>query len=166
MRKSFSAIITLAVAATIAAASGNSASAESSTPDVQWLVGTWTCNVKIPATADYAAKTDHGPMTVTAAPDMTIHFHVGAADYNADSYQGYDKKAKTYWNVSSDIAGTATFESSKDGTVYTGMYYAVGKSIPTRDTFTNSGHTQLRDVSEMMMAGTWKIVSDAVCTRP
>lgn len=167
VHKWFSTLVVAAVAATFAAGSAGSASADPSSHDLGWLVGTWNCRVDIPASAGNPAQTDHGPMLVNEAPDMTMHFHVAAADYNADEYQGYDKKTKTYWDVSSDTTGSVTFETSKDGTVYVGTTTQVGSSVAARDTYSDSAaHTKIRNISERIVDGKWTTISDATCTKP
>lgn len=166
MRKSLVALTVAAAAASFATASGTTAYAHNGAPD-PWLIGTWNCNVTIPASPGYPARTHHGLMVITDAPDVTMHFHVGAAGYNSDSYGGYDKKAKTYWNAASDSTGVATFETSRDGTVYMGTSSQVGNKTITRDTFTaDAGHTRIRDITELLQGGAWKKVSDVVCTKP
>ena len=165
MRKSLVALTVAAAAASFATASGTTAYAHNGAPD-PWLIGTWNCSVTIPASPGYPARTDHAPMTITEALDTTMHFHVGAADYISDSYDGYDKKTKTYWNVASDSTGISTFETSKDGSVFEGTSSQVGDKTTTRDTFTaDASHTRIRDVSELLLHGTWTKVSDVVCTK-
>ena len=166
MRRSLVALTVAAAAASFTAASATTAYAHNGETDL-WIVGTWSCTATLLATPRYPARTDHGHLIVTQAPDMTMRFHFGAADYNSDSYQGYDKKTKTYWNISSDSTGVATFETSKDGTVFEGTSYQVGATTTTRDSFTgDASHTRIRDVSELMLGGTWTKVADVVCTKP
>jgi hypothetical protein len=131
----------------------------------QYLIGEWNCTVNLAAMEGQPATTDHGAMTISTSPSMTLHSHVAAKDYMSDSYQGYDAKTKTHWLNTTDTMGLVTMETSKDGMVFAGTTWEGGHGIPTRDTQTKISDTKIRDVTELQQNGKWTQIADTVCTK-
>ena len=167
-----STIVLICVAATVVATM-RSVSADNSMmssgtmmpKDHMYLIGSWTCSVALAAMMGEPAMTDHGTMTISASPGMTLHTHVTAKDYMSDSYEGYDMKTKTHWLSTTDIQGNTVLEMSTDGTVFTGTTWRAATATPTRDTQTKLSDTKIRDVTEIKENGKWTKIADAVCTK-
>lgn len=133
--------------------------------DHQYMLGTWQCTVHLPAMQGHPASVDHGTMTVSVSPMMTLHAQVVAKDYMSDSYEGYDMKTKTHWETTGDTTGQVASESSKDGKVFTGTTWSSGTATPIRDVETKVSDTQWHDVTSLQMNGTWAVLADSMCTK-
>lgn len=132
---------------------------------MQYLVGSWSCDVKVAASAAGPAGTDHGVVTYSVVPGNALHLHVTAADYAADSYSGYVEKSKTYWMSTVDAYGNASAETSADGKVFAGSSTGGGATMQIRDTFTRPASTTIRDLQEVQTKGAWQSATDSTCTR-
>ena len=132
---------------------------------MQYLVGSWNCDVKVPASASGPAGIDHGVVTYSVVPGNALHLHVTAEDYAADSYSGYVEKSNAYWMTTIDAYGTASTESSTDGKVFAGSSAGGGTSTQIRDTFTRPATNTIRDLQEFKTNGAWNMASDSTCTR-
>jgi hypothetical protein len=171
MRRLLTAVLFCAASAVLVTARSVSAddsmsSGSASLPkNHQYLIGTWNCTVKLAAMEGQPAMTDHGVLTFSISPNMTLHSHVAAKDYMSDSYQGYDSKTKTHWLDSADAFGNVTLETSKDGMVFTGTSWQGGTSTPVRDTQSKISDTKIRDVTDEKENGKWMQLADAVCTK-
>ena len=163
--------LALAIAAlSIVPAAGDTAGASASglssqMASMQYLVGSWNCDVKVAASAQGPAGTDHGVVTYSVVPGNALHLHVTAADYAADTYYGYVEKTKTYWMSTIDAYGNASTESSTDGKTYTGSSTGGGTTTKIRDTFTHPAAGTIRDVQEFQTSGAWHSATDSTCTR-
>ena len=132
---------------------------------MQFLIGTWSCTVKVAASQDQPATTDQGVVTYAVVPGNAIHSHVTASDYSSDYYSGYVDKAKIYWMNTIDAYGTVSSETSTDGKIFTGSSTGGGTKSKIRDTFTHPTPTTTRDVQEVESNGAWQTATDASCTR-
>ena len=111
------------------------------------------------------ASTDHGVLTISMSPGMTIHSHVAAKDFMSDTYQGYNAKTNTHWLSTSDVFGDATLETSTDGSVYTGTTWQGAMVTPTRDTYSKISETKIRDFTEIKQNDKWAQLADTICTK-
>ena len=161
----FIGVVALATLRSVSVSADDSMSSGSIPTSHQFLLGTWNCTVNLAAMQGQPATTDHGAMTISTAPYMTLHSHVSAKDYNSATYQGYDTKTKTHWLNTVDTIGEVTIETSTDGTVFTGTTWQGGTATPTRDTQTKISDTKIRDVTEIKPKDTWTKLADAVCTK-
>lgn len=129
---------------------------------MQYLVGSWDCDVKVAASASGPAGIDHGVITYSVVPGNSLHSHVTAADYAADTYSGYSDKSKSFWLSYIDAYFNESGETSKDGKVFTGEGLNTGR---IRDTFSRPTPTTTRDLQESQTNGAWHTLSDSTCTR-
>jgi hypothetical protein len=132
---------------------------------MQYLVGSWNCDVKIAAMPGQPAASDHGIVTYSVSPGNALHSHVTAKDYAADYYSGYGDKSKTFWMNTIDGYGNLSGETSKDGKVFTGSSMAGNNKTQIRDTFTRPTPSTTRDLQEFQTGGAWHTASDSTCTR-
>jgi hypothetical protein len=132
---------------------------------MQFLVGSWNCDVKVAASASGPAGTDHGVVTYSVVPGNALHLHVTAADYAADSYSSYVEKTNTYWMSTIDAYGNASIETSADGKVFAGSSTGSGATTQIRDTFTRPSTGTIRDLQEFQTNGAWSTATDSTCTR-
>jgi hypothetical protein len=132
---------------------------------MQFLIGSWTCTVKIAAMHGQPAATDHGVITYSVVPGNAIHSHVTASDYAEDYYNGYVDQAKIYWMNAIDAYGTVSTETSADGKLFTGSSTSGGTTSNIRDTFSHPTSDTIRDVQEVQSNGAWQSATDASCTR-
>jgi hypothetical protein len=132
---------------------------------MQFLIGSWSCTVKIAASQDQPAITDHGVVTFSVVPGNAIHSHVTASDYASDYYSGYVDKAKIFWMNTIDAYGSVSSETSTDGKIFTGENSGAGTKSKIRDTFSHPTADTTRDLQEVQSNGAWKTATDASCTR-
>jgi hypothetical protein len=132
---------------------------------MQFLVGSWSCTVKLAAMQGQPARTDHGTVTYAVVPGNALHSHVTANDYASDNFTGYVDEAKLYWMNTIDAYGTVSSETSTDGKVFTGTSTGGGTKSKIRDTFTHPTPDTTRDVQEVQSNGAWQTATDASCTR-
>jgi hypothetical protein len=132
---------------------------------MQYLIGSWTCTVKIAAMHGQPAATDHGVATYSVVPGNAIHSHVTASDYASDNYSGYVDQAKIYWMNAIDAYGTVSNETSTDGKVFSGWSTSEGTKSNIRDTFSHPTADATRDLQEVQTNGKWQTATDASCTR-
>lgn len=132
---------------------------------MRFLIGSWTCTVKVAAMHGQPATTEHGVVTYSVVPGNAMHSHVTTSDYASDNYSGYDDASKTYWINTIDAYGTMSSETSTDGTVFTGENTTAGVKSKIRDTFTHPAADSARDVQEVQSNGDWVTATDASCTR-
>jgi hypothetical protein len=134
--------------------------------DMRFLLGVWSCNVKLPSMTGGAPTMDTGSLSFEAAPGETIRAATRAKDYSADGYYGYDAKSKAWWSTGIDNSGNYWRESSKDGKVYLGTTRMAEIATPIRDTFTKFSASKIRDVTELQYKGMWITLADASCAKP
>jgi hypothetical protein len=132
---------------------------------MQFLVGSWNCDVKVAASASGPAGTDHGVVTYSVVPGNALHLHVAAADYAADSYSSYVEKTKTYWMSTIDAYGNASTETSTDGKIFAGSSTGSGATTQIRDTFSRPATGTIRDLQEFQTSGAWHSATDSTCKR-
>lgn len=132
---------------------------------MQFLVGSWNCNVKIGASPGQPATTDHGIVAFSVTPGNTLHNHVTASDYAADTYTGYTEKTKTFWMNTVDAYTNLSGETSTDGKIFTGTTMGGAGKSPLRDTLTHPTATTIRDYQEYQAKGVWHMASESLCTR-
>ncbi len=132
---------------------------------MQFLIGTWSCTVKLAASQDQPARSEQGVVTYTMVPGNAIHSHVSASDYASDYYTGYVDEAKIYWINTIDAYGSVSSETSTDGKVFTGSNTGGGTTSKIRDTFTHPTPDTTRDLQEVESNGAWQTATDASCTR-
>jgi hypothetical protein len=132
---------------------------------MQFLVGSWNCNVKIGASPGQPATTAHGIVAFSVAPGNTLHNHVTADEYGADTYTGFVEKSKSFWMNTVDVYGNLSDETSTDGKIFTGTTMGSTGKAPLRDTLTHPTTTTIRDYQEYQAKGAWHMGSDSVCTR-
>jgi hypothetical protein len=132
---------------------------------MQYLVGSWNCDVTVAASASGPAGTDHGVVTYSVVPGNALHLHVTANDYAADSYSGYVEKTKTYWMSTVDAYGNASTETSADGKVFAGSSTGGGTTTQIRDTFSRPATGTIRDLQEFQTNGAWHSATDSTCSR-
>lgn len=152
----------------VRAASADQSMMSSSTgipKDHAFLLGTWNCSVKLPAMMGHPASVDHGVMTISVSPMMSLHSHVAAKDYMSDSYEGYDMKTKTHWLTTADTTGQVSSETSTDGKTFNGTTWSGGSASSIRDVQTKISDTQIRDVTSLKVNGAWSTLADATCTK-
>lgn len=161
----FCVAMALAVTLRPVAAGDSSSEMSSMPPSHNYMLGTWDCTVKLAAMAGNPATTDHGKLTVSVAPAMTLRSHVQAKDYMSDGYEGYDSKTKTHWITNADTTGIVSLETSKDGKVFIGTSWEVGTATPTRDTRSMISQTKIRDITELEENGKWSQIANTICTK-
>ena len=164
LASAFGALLTVTAAVGAPAPAAPSALAGTMS-SMQYLVGSWNCDVKVAASAAGPAGTDHGVVTYSVVPGNALHLHVTADDYAADSYSGYDEKTKTYWMSTIDAYGNASTETSADGKVFAGSSTGGGATTQIRDTFTRPASGTIRDLQEIQANGAWQTATDSTCTR-
>lgn len=129
---------------------------------MQFLVGSWNCNVKIVASPGQPSTTKHGIVAFSVSPGNTLHSHMTAEEYAADTYSGYTDKLKFFWLTQIDVYFDESGETSKDGKVFVGEGLSTGR---IRDTFSRPTPTTTRDLQESKTNGSWHMISDSLCTR-
>ena len=131
------------------------------------FLGTWRCAVKFPAMDGQKAFSAVGMMTISQSGYGTIHSHVQGVGhgYASDSYEGYNKKTKTWWIAASDNTGGSSYESSSDHKAYTGTGLSPDGQVGIRDTRTMQGMHTMHLVGEEKLHGKWAPASDGVCTK-
>jgi hypothetical protein len=132
---------------------------------MQFLVGSWSCAVKLAAMQGQPARTDHGTVTYDVVPGNALHSHVTANDYASDNFSGYVDEAKIYWTNTIDAYGTVSSETSTDGKIFSGTSTGGGTTSQIRDTLTHPTSDTIRDVQEVQTKGAWQTATDASCTR-
>src|SRR4029077_5777751 len=152
-------------AADAPATSGSGAALTGKMASMQYLVGSWKCDVKLPASASGPAGTDHGVVTYSVVPGNALHAHVTAADYAADTYGGYVDKSNAFWLSTIDAYGTTSTESSADGKVFAGSSSGGGTTTQIRDKLSRPATDTIRDLQEFETNGAWNMASDSTCTR-
>jgi hypothetical protein len=128
------------------------------------LLGSWSCVT----TSDRAGE--HGTATYrTVAGTDTLEFFIRSPHYTGAGYLGYDEKAGRFFSVTADaFEGTSTSHGSlrTDGMLaLSGTVSYSSSPAPMRETLGLSDPHHLRDRTEMMQNGTWKLLDDTVCTR-
>jgi hypothetical protein len=132
---------------------------------MQFLVGSWSCTVKIAAMHGQPAATYHGVVTYSVVPGNALHSQVTASDYASDNFSGYVEDAKLYWMNAIDAYGTVSNETSTDGKVFNGTSTGGGTKSTIRDTFSHPTSDTTRDVQEVQSNGEWQTATDAACKR-
>lgn len=132
---------------------------------LQYLVGTWSCQTKLPAMGKEPAGIHTGSISFEVEPGNTVGYDVSSLEYSAAGYLGYQEAKNLWWNSGSDNFGGVTFESGKNGNVMTGMTFFGGKHISSRDTITKTSNTKYEDLYEIQQGGKWTLGADSVCTK-
>ena len=158
-------ISTLVVARSVSADDSMMSGSAAIPKDHAFMLGTWNCAVQLSAMGGQPATTDHGVMTISVSPMMSLHSHVAAKDYMSDSYEGYTMKTKTHWLTTADTTGQVSSETSTDGKTFTGTTWQGGGATAIRDVQTKLSDTKIRDITSLKMNGTWSTLADATCTK-
>ena len=132
---------------------------------MQFLIGSWNCNVKIAAMQGQPAATATGIVTYSVVPGNAMHSHVTAKEYASDYYSGYVDKSKIFWMNTIDAYGNSSNETSTDGKVYSGPGMGGGATMQIRDTFSRPTPNTTRDLQEVQTKGAWHMATDSTCTR-
>jgi len=132
---------------------------------LQYLIGAWSCQTKLPAMGKEPAGTHAGTISFEVEPGNTVGYDVSATAYSASGFLGYLAPKQVWWSSGSDNFGGVTFETSANGNVMTGMTYWGGKHISSRDTITKTSDTKYEDLFEIQQAGKWTLGADSLCTK-
>jgi len=128
------------------------------------LVGSWSC----------ATTSSWGPGHSTIAyrrlPGTdTLAFSEVSTQYDGSGYLGYDENVGRFFSVSADAYDGS---SHALGTLLpsgmlslTGSASYGGAASPFRETLGLTDAKHLHDRSEMMKAGKWRLLDDAICVR-
>lgn len=84
----------------------------------QHLVGHWTCSMLIEGRGEQQPQEGLLSAVGEVVPGNVFHWHVAAAGYAGDQYDGYSESAKRWWEAESDSGGFATLLQSNDGVVF------------------------------------------------
>jgi len=131
-----------------------------------YMIGTWSCVNGMP-TSDMGL-----PPKMTIAISKSggaLLFHYTGGNYDISSYNVYDAKRKMWlgpFSTSGGIYGSESTTQTGKTIVWTGTLHDPdsGKTMPTRDTFTNEA-TKYVDLGENQVNGTWKAEYRMTCTK-
>jgi hypothetical protein len=170
MRKAILIVCLVGVLAAASAINQSSAAAPALSgkmTQLQYLVGTWTCQTKLPAMGNEPAGTHQGSISFEVEPSNTVSYDVSAPEYSAAGFIGYQQAKKLWWNSGADNFGGVTFESgtSESGDVMTGMTFWGGKHVASRDTITKTSNTKYEDLYQVQKNGKWTLGADSNCTK-
>src|ERR1700736_3280318 len=132
---------------------------------LQYLVGTWSCQTKLPAMGKQPAGTHPGNISFEIEPDNTVGYDVSSPEYSAAGFIGYQAAKNLWWSSGADNFGGVTFESGTSGDVLTGMTFFAGKHMTSRDTITKTSDTKYEDLFQIQQSGKWTLGADSVCTK-
>ncbi|MDQ6767837.1 MAG: hypothetical protein M3Z41_08515 [Candidatus Eremiobacteraeota bacterium] len=136
---------------------------------LNYLVGLWNCQTKVPAMQSMPAHTAKGTASFEVEPGNTVGFRITSERYSAAGYLGYLDVKQLWWTSGADNFGGVTFETGKSssGNVYTinGSSMLGGSSVPTRDTITKASDMKYEDVYQLQKNGQWVLGADSVCTK-
>jgi hypothetical protein len=168
MKKAISIVCLAAVLGALLAVDRSSAATPALSGNMtklQYLLGTWACQTKLPAMGKEPAGTHAGTISFEIEPGNTVGYDVSAPEYSAAGYLGYQEAKKLWWSSGADNFGGVTFESSTNGNVLTGMTFWGGKHISSRDTITKSSNTKYEDLYQVQQGGKWTLGADSICTK-
>ena len=172
MKKAISIVCLVAVLASAAAINQSNAAGPALTgkmTQLQYLIGSWTCQTKLPAMGKEPARTEKGTISFEIEPGNTVGYDVSGSKFSAAGYLGYQQATKLWWSSSADTLGEVTFESGASGygnvNVMTGMTFYAGKHTSSRDTITKTSETKYEDLYEVEESGKWTLGSDSVCAK-
>lgn len=131
-----------------------------------YMIGTWSCVNGMPSSGMGLPP----KMSITISKSGgALLFHYTAADYDISSYNVYDAKRKMWlgpFSTSGGVYGSESTAQTGKTIVWTGTLHDPnsGKTMPTRDTFTNEA-TKYVDLGENQIDGTWKAEYRITCTK-
>lgn len=103
-------------------------------------------------------------VTFDVVGPATMHVHVAAPPYVADSYYGYTSQGDSYWGTTADSNGMASSERSADGNTYSGTATAAGASAPIQHIFAKVSDKHSTTRSTITINGKQQVI-DTDCTR-
>jgi hypothetical protein len=137
--------------------------------ELQYLVGTWACQTKLPAMGNTAARTMPGTISFEVEPDNTLGYDVSSTEYSGAGFMGYLDAKKLWWSSGADNFGGVSFEVATSGTsaktVMSGTSTQGGQSVPSRDTMTKASNSKYEDLYETQKDGKWTLGADSTCTK-
>jgi hypothetical protein len=155
----------LVLASTLAAQAQTGVALTGKMAAYNYLFGsTWTCKTTMSGIPPGAPTSTAGTVSFDAVDESTLHLHVSAPHYAADSYFSYAPKEDEFWSTSADSMGMAGIERSKDGKMYAGTGLMGGSNAPIEDRFTRVADNHIVVHSSATVNGTTH-VSHADCTR-
>jgi hypothetical protein len=134
-----------------------------------FLVGTWTCKNKLPASPMAGPPTTTLSVSHTGAGSALFARSTGA-NFESSGYISYDAKTKRWLGPTSVANGGYGIETSTQTgkkVVWAGTFTdgASGKSSQVRDTYTMTGSSSFTDLGQHMEGGAWKTHFDGTCTK-
>lgn len=136
---------------------------------LQYLVGTWSCQTKLPAMDNMAAQTVGGNISFEVEPTNAIGYDLSAKGYSSAGFMGYMAQKGLWYSAGADVFGGTTLETSSGATgnviVMSGNSTSRGESMPSRDTMTKMSDTKYRDLYEVQKDGKWSMGADSMCTK-
>ena len=120
-----------------------------------YLLGApWTC----------VSPRSTSTVTFDAVDPATMHVHVAAPPYVADSYYGYASQSNFYWGTTADSMGMVSSERSADGNTYSGTATVAGASAPVQHVYAKVSDKHSTTRSTIMVNGKQQVL-DTDCTR-
>jgi hypothetical protein len=136
---------------------------------MQYLIGTWSCQTKLPAEDKMPARTMPGTVYFSVEPGNTVGYYLSSKEYSSGGYMGWMASKKLWWSSSADNFGGTAIETGTDSNsrtaTMTGTMTMQGQNAPTRDTITKVSDTKYRDLAEVQKNGTWTMQADSTCTK-
>jgi hypothetical protein len=133
--------------------------------DRRYLIGLWSCNVKLTSALGAAPSSELVTLSFSTAPNDTLEGQARALDFSAAAFSGYNPFSKSWWISAIDNTGSRVFETSKNGTVFVGSITMAGGNMPVRETWKKLSDKKFRTVTELQVKGAWKVSADHLCTK-
>jgi hypothetical protein len=136
---------------------------------LQYLVGTWTCTTRLPATNKMRAQTITAKSVYWVDSANAIGNYYSSKPYSSSGFMGWMASKKLWWNSGADIFGSVSSETGKDsGTnvhVMTGTNLYQGQVATSRDTMTKISNTSYSDVFQLVQNGAVTFRGTTTCNK-
>src|SRR6185437_722197 len=112
-----------------------------------YVFGTpFNCTSNVPAMGGQPAHTENTTATFEAVSNNVLHVHIAGSEFVGDQYFGYSTQGNTYCSTSAASDGSASVETSADGTSYRGSMNMGPMSGTAQDVYskTDNNHVSIR----------------------
>lgn len=169
------ALIATMLVVVVITASSSSANADASPAltgkmaQLQFLIGTWSCTTKVPATAKTKAQTISAKSFYWIEPEDVIGNYYTSKPYSSSSYMGWQNTKQLWWSSGTDVYGSTFSSTGKDNGTnveeMTGTNWYQGRPSPSRDTMTKVSDRSYTDHFEILQGDKVSFEVTSACTK-
>lgn len=132
---------------------------------LRYLIGDWSCTIHVSSTKGESSSTEPILVVFSTSPNDSLLALARARSFTATAFFGYDSRAKKYWLTAIDNEGARVYETSPDGSHYTGTVTAGVGIKAVRDTWVKKSDANFGTTTEIRDGDVWKKTAEHACVR-